>query len=140
TLFERILFRFYSSIFHPNICLFMGACTDPERLFIVAEYMPGGKLETLLHSAVELPLVKRMMFAIDAALGMTWLHQNNPIVIHRDLKTSNLLLDENGRVKVCDFGLSQIKDPGTFIADGNKAKGTPLWMAPEVMQSHRFDE
>jgi serine/threonine protein kinase len=65
-----------------------------------------------------------MQMAKDAALGMNWLHCSNPNVIHRDLKPSNLLIDENGRVKVCDFGLSQIKPPGENLKDGESAKGT----------------
>jgi serine/threonine protein kinase len=46
----------------------------------------------------------------DAARGLTWLHRGDFVVIHRDLKPENLLVDENYRVKVCDFGLSQVKE------------------------------
>jgi serine/threonine protein kinase len=56
--------------------------------------------------------------------------------IHRDLKSSNLLIDENGRVKVCDFGLSQVKQQGEYLKDMDSAKGTPLWMAPVRRRCH----
>jgi len=79
--------------------------------------------------------------ARDAALGVLWLHSSNPVFIHRDLKTSNLLIDDNNTVKVCDFGLSQIKPRGTNLKDGQEgAKGTPLWMAPEVLLGKHFNE
>lgn len=78
--------------------------------------------------------------AKDAALGMNWLHRSTPQFIHRDLKTSNLLVDENGVVKVCDFGLTQIRNQGEILKDRDFAKGTPLWMAPEVMRFQEFDE
>ncbi len=50
-----------------------------------------------------------IQWAKEAALGMNWLHRSNPVMIHRDLKTSNLLVDKNWMVKVSDFGLSHIK-------------------------------
>eukprot|EP01090_Pellita_catalonica_P011572 TRINITY_DN2332_c0_g2_i1.p1 TRINITY_DN2332_c0_g2~~TRINITY_DN2332_c0_g2_i1.p1 ORF type:complete len:456 (-),score=64.96 TRINITY_DN2332_c0_g2_i1:98-1465(-) len=88
-----------------------------------------------------------MKMAKDAALGMTWLHLSNPsgCIIHRDLKTANLLYATTGKskykVKVCDFGLSEIK-PRTnkFMKDPKDgAKGTPLFMAPEVLRGEDFD-
>eukprot|EP01122_Echinamoeba_exundans_P007771 TRINITY_DN2460_c0_g1_i5.p1 TRINITY_DN2460_c0_g1~~TRINITY_DN2460_c0_g1_i5.p1 ORF type:complete len:418 (+),score=102.28 TRINITY_DN2460_c0_g1_i5:342-1595(+) len=119
----------------------MGACTLPGNFFIVSEYLPGGDVEHLLHDRTqEISLYRRMQMARDAALGMNWLHCSNPQVCHRDLKTSNLLIDEKGTVKVCDFGLSQMKRHGENLRDGDSAKGTPLWMAPEVMLFKEFNE
>eukprot|EP01125_Pyxidicula_operculata_P000455 TRINITY_DN10484_c0_g1_i1.p1 TRINITY_DN10484_c0_g1~~TRINITY_DN10484_c0_g1_i1.p1 ORF type:complete len:491 (+),score=105.96 TRINITY_DN10484_c0_g1_i1:110-1582(+) len=130
-----------STFSHPNICLFMGACTQPGNFFIVQEFLPGGDVEKLLHDEKnKISLFKRMQMAKDAALGINWLHLNNPALIHRDLKSSNLLIDENMKVKVCDFGLSQVKPQGTMLVDDDLAKGTPLWMAPEVMQFQEFNE
>jgi len=73
-----------------------------------------------------------MMWAKESAQGMAWLHANNPVVIHRDLKLANLLYDEHGIVKVCDFGLSHFHDTSVRIRDSTP-KGTPLYMSPEVM-------
>jgi len=130
-----------STIFHPNICLFMGACTQPGTFFIVQEFMPGGDVEKLLRNPENnISLYRRMQMAKDAALGVNWLHCSNPAFIHRDLKSSNLLIDENGKVKVCDFGLAQAKPQTSMLHDEDHAKGTPLWMAPEVMQFKEFNE
>jgi len=119
----------------------MGACTMPGDFFIVQEFLTGGDVEKALRDRDRaIPLYVRMRWAKDASLGMNWLHQSNPVFIHRDLKSSNLLIDENGRVKVCDFGLSEVKMTGQMLQDTDSAKGTPLWMAPEVMMFQRFNE
>ncbi|KAF3790886.1 Serine/threonine-protein kinase [Nymphaea thermarum] len=81
---------------HRNVVRFVGACTKAPQLCIVTEYMPGGNLYDLVHKqnrVLELP--KLLKFAIDVSKGMEYLHQNN--IIHRDLKTANLLID-NGNV------------------------------------------
>ncbi len=78
----------------------MGACTIPGNFFIVSEFLPHGDVEKMLRDQnIKLGLYTRMKMAKDAALGMNWLHCSNPIFIHRDLKSSNLLIDEHGRVK-----------------------------------------
>ncbi|EGG16486.1 SH2 domain-containing protein [Cavenderia fasciculata] len=131
-----------SKIFHPNIVLFLGACTSvPGKLMICTELMRGNLETLLMDHNIKLPLITRMRMSKDAALGVLWLHSSNPVFIHRDLKTSNLLVDSNLTLKVCDFGLSQIKQRGENLKDGQDgAKGTPLWMAPEVLQGKLFNE
>lgn len=68
------------------------------------------------------------------------LHRGDFVVIHRDLKPENLLVDENYRVKVCDFGLSQVKEsPEEDLMDPKgRLRGSPLWMAPEVLAQQPF--
>jgi serine/threonine protein kinase len=80
-------------------------------------------------------LVKRV--ASGAARGMAYLHHGNPPVLHRDLKSANLLLDEAYTVKVCDFGLSRLKAQARSMT-GNC--GTVQWMAPEVLANMDYDE
>lgn len=126
---------------HPNVLLFMGACTDPGNMAIVTEILPRGNGEQVLRDAsLDLSLFKRLLMALDVAQGMAWLHQSKPQIIHRDLKPSNLLVDENLHVKVCDFGLSAVKENGTEkLQDTDSVPGTPLWMAPEVLMGKPFD-
>ncbi|CAI7814595.1 unnamed protein product [Closterium sp. NIES-53] len=76
--------------------------------------------------------------ALDVAKGMNYLHCCNPPIVHRDLKSQNLLVDKNWVVKVCDFGLSKIKHQ-TYLSS-RTAAGTPEWMAPEVLRNEPTNE
>jgi len=126
------------NLHHPNILLFMGACTQTAKLTIVTEFMPRGSVDDLIHSAaLDLPLQKRIQFAKDCALGMNWLHSLKPIFLHLDLKPANLLVDWNWTVKVADFGMSQIK---TLEAGSGGIVGSPFYMAPEILLEKDFDE
>jgi hypothetical protein len=121
----------------------MGACThDPRQLMIVTELMKTD-LEHLLRDkqqASTLTLYRRVIIAREAALGLAWLHGADPILIHRDVKPSNFLVDDNLRCKITDFGLSQIRHRGERLIDRSGAVGTPLYMAPEVLNGAPFNE
>ncbi|MBA0588739.1 hypothetical protein Gorai_001831 [Gossypium raimondii] len=124
---------------HPNVLLFMGAVTSPERLCIVTEFLPRGSLFRLLQrNTTKLDWRRRVHMALDVARGMNYLHHCNPPIIHRDLKSSNLLVDKNWIVKVGDFGLSRLKHE-TYLTT-KTGKGTPQWMAPEVLRNEPSDE
>ncbi|XP_011024259.1 PREDICTED: serine/threonine-protein kinase CTR1-like isoform X3 [Populus euphratica] len=126
---------------HPNIVLFMGAVTQPPNLSIVMEYLSRGSLHKLLHladAALILNERRRLNMANDVAKGMNYLHQFRPPIIHRDLKSLNLLVDSAYKVKICDFGLSRSKAK-TYISS-TSAAGTPEWMAPEVLRNEQSNE
>lgn len=124
---------------HPNIVLFMGAVTSPQRLCIVTEFLPRGSLFRLLQrSTSKLDWRRRIHMALDIARGMNYLHNRIPPIIHRDLKSSNLLVDKDWKVKVADFGLSRVKHE-TYLTT-KTGKGTPQWMAPEVLRNEPSDE
>ncbi|XP_010537284.1 PREDICTED: serine/threonine-protein kinase STY46-like isoform X2 [Tarenaya hassleriana] len=120
---------------HGNIVHFIGASTKHPRLWIVTEYMPGGSLYDYLHKHHKvLKLSQLLKFAIDVCKGMEYLHQNK--IIHRDLKTANLLLDTNEVVKIADFGIARyVSEEGVMTAE----TGTYRWMAPEVMNHLPYD-
>ncbi|CAL1373072.1 unnamed protein product [Linum trigynum] len=126
---------------HPNIVLFMGAVTKPPNLSIVTEYLSRGSLYRLLHKSgarEALDERRRWNMAYDVAKGMNYLHKRNPPIVHRDLKSPNLLVDKKYTVKVCDFGLSRLK-ANTFLSS-KSAAGTPEWMAPEVLRDEPSNE
>ncbi|KAK7329567.1 hypothetical protein VNO77_23737 [Canavalia gladiata] len=124
---------------HPNVILFMGAVTSPQRLCIVTEFLPRGSLFRLLQrNTSKLEWRRRVHMALDIARGVNYLHHCNPPIIHRDLKSSNILVDKNWTVKVGDFGLSRLKHE-TYLTT-KTGKGTPQWMAPEVLRNELSDE
>ncbi|PWA70673.1 protein kinase [Artemisia annua] len=126
---------------HPNIVLFMGVVTQPPNLSIVTEYLPRGSLFKILHKPGPKKILDerhRLKMAFDVAKGMNYLHKRNPPIVHRDLKSPNLLVDKNYTVKVADFGLSRLK-ANTFLSS-KTAAGTPQWMAPEVLNDEPSNE
>ncbi|XP_059289420.1 uncharacterized protein LOC132042927 isoform X1 [Lycium ferocissimum] len=142
---EEVIYSFKQEIAlmkrlrHPNILLFMGAVTSPQRLCIVTEFLPRGSLFRLLQkNSSKLEWRRRIHMALDVARGMNYLHHLSPPIVHRDLKSSNLLVDKNWTVKVGDFGLSRLKHE-TYLAT-KTGKGTPQWMAPEVLRNELSDE
>ncbi|KAM2621680.1 hypothetical protein TB2_026402 [Malus domestica] len=120
---------------HKNVVQFMGACTRPPNLCIVTEFMSKGSVYDFLHKhkgVFKLPSLLKV--AIDVSKGMNYLHQNN--IIHRDLKTANLLMDEHEVVKVADFGVARVQtQSGVMTAE----TGTYRWMAPEVIEHKPYD-
>jgi serine/threonine protein kinase len=125
-----------SSLRHPCILLFMGVCTEKDNLAVVMEYVDGRDLESIIHDKdVGLTTAQQLLIAKGIAQGMNWLHCLKPEpIIHRDLKPPNVLVTKDFEVKVCDFGLSCVKekfDPKAPPKD--KAVGTPVWMSPEIL-------
>lgn len=115
---------------HECLLRFVGA-TDTYPFCIVTEWMPGGSLYNDLNNTHELSPTERSIAMFDIARGMRFLHNRH--IIHRDLKTLNVLIDTNKRAKIIDFGLSRYANEGLM----SESIGTPHWMAPELLQSSR---
>eukprot|EP00887_Chlorella_sp_A99_P000196 scaffold13.g196.t1 len=125
---------------HPNIVQFIGAVTQPPSLSIVTQFVPRGSLFKLLHRTPSFnpDERRRLQMALDIARGMNYLHTCRPPIIHRDLKSPNLLVDKDLTVKVCDFGLSRVRR-STWMSTKSQA-GTPEWTAPEVLRNQAYNE
>jgi len=127
---------------HPCILLFMGVCTEKNNVALVMEYVEGKSLDRIIHDPkINLTVQKELHIAKEIAKGMNWLHCLDPPIIHRDIKPPNILLNGNFDVKVCDFGLSCVKEipkPDEELRD--TAVGSPIWMAPEVLSGHLASE
>ncbi|MBS0351037.1 MAG: protein kinase [Proteobacteria bacterium] len=108
-----------------------GVVLEKPHYSLVMEYMPGGDLFHLLKSSQELTWTMRYRISLDMTIGLHHLHQRD--ILHRDLKSFNVLLDMNFRAKLADFGLSSLKtSSASTISSG--FKGTPLWSAPELFK------
>ncbi|XP_031759989.1 receptor-interacting serine/threonine-protein kinase 2 isoform X2 [Xenopus tropicalis] len=114
----------------------LGICNEPECLGIVTEYMTNGSLNQLLHEnapRVEIvwPLAFRILYEI--ALGVNFLHNLTPSLLHHDLKTQNILLDRDFHAKIADFGLSKWRmlSSSHSYSDQSTPGGTIIYMPPE---------
>ncbi|KAJ9546540.1 hypothetical protein OSB04_019083 [Centaurea solstitialis] len=124
-----------TKIQHPNIITLLGYCVHNETRLLVYELMHNGSLETQLHgpsSGSNLTWHCRMKIALDTARGLEYLHENcKPSVIHRDLKSSNILLDSSFNAKLSDFGLAVMD--GAQNKNNIKLSGTLGYVAPEYL-------
>ncbi|KAH9603143.1 hypothetical protein KSS87_002723 [Heliosperma pusillum] len=125
-----------SLLHHPNLVNLIGYCADGDQRLLVYEYMSLGSLEDHLHDLPpnkrRLDWITRMKIAAGAARGLEYLHDKaNPPVIYRDLKCSNILLDEKYNPKLSDFGLAKLGPIGDKTHVSTRVMGTYGYCAPE---------
>ncbi|XP_054781451.1 probable receptor-like protein kinase At1g80640 [Prosopis cineraria] len=130
-----------SKIRHQNIIKLLGYCIHGESRFLVYEMMENGSLETQLHGpnhGSSLNWCLRLRIAVDVARALEYLHEHsNPPVVHRDLKSSNVLLDSRFNAKLSDFGLAV----SSGMQDKNiKMSGTLGYVAPEYISHGRLTD
>ncbi|CAD8166913.1 unnamed protein product [Paramecium pentaurelia] len=128
-----------SNLRHPNIVLYMGVCIRKQNYYLITEYLEEGSLFDHLHKKkTHIDQKALMQIVEDIALGMNYLHGRK--VMHCDLKSSNVLIDQNWNVKLCDFGLSRINKKIDHKINKGARIGTPHWMAPEIMRGESYQE
>ncbi|KAK9757268.1 hypothetical protein RND81_01G152800 [Saponaria officinalis] len=125
-----------SLVHHPNLVNLIGYCADGDQRLLVYEYMPLGSVEDHLHDRAPgrgpLDWSTRMKIAAGAAKGLEYLHDKaKPPVIYRDLKCSNILLDDDFHPKLSDFGLAKLGPVGDNTHVSTRVMGTYGYCAPE---------
>ncbi|XP_068649653.1 LRR receptor-like serine/threonine-protein kinase FEI 1 isoform X2 [Aristolochia californica] len=138
--FEREL-EILGSIKHRYLVNLRGYCNSPSSKLLIYDFLPGGSLDEVLHERSEqLDWDARVNIIIGAAKGLAYLHHDcSPRIIHRDIKSSNILLDGNLEARVSDFGLAKLlEDEESHIT--TIVAGTFGYLAPEYMQSGRATE
>ncbi|VVA14510.1 PREDICTED: probable leucine-rich repeat [Prunus dulcis] len=132
-----------SRVHHKNVVGLLGFCFEQGEQMLVYEFMPNGTLRESLsgRSGIHLDWKRRLRITLGSASGLAYLHElANPPIIHRDVKSTNILLDEHLTAKVADFGLSKL------VADSGKGhvstqvKGTMGYVDPEYYTTQQLTE
>ncbi|KAB8083016.1 hypothetical protein EE612_005089 [Oryza sativa] len=133
-----------SRLRHPNLVMFYGCTSSQSReLLLVYEFVANGTVADHLHGhraqerALSWPL--RLNIAVESAAALTYLHAIEPPIVHRDVKTTNILLDADFHVKVADFGLSRLF-PLDVTHVSTAPQGTPGYVDPEYHQCYQLTD
>eukprot|EP00249_Psilotum_nudum_P016342 c25774_g2_i3 orf=2424-3812(+) len=137
-----------SRVHHRNLVSLVGYCDDEGEQMLVYEYIANGTLRDHLSSHAKHPLdfQTRLKVALGSARGILYLHtEAHPPIYHRDIKASNILLDEQNKPKVADFGLSRLAPVSDLegVAPGHVStvvKGTPGYLDPEYFLTHKLTD
>ncbi len=117
---------------HPNIVRMFGICAEEGKLAILMEYLEKGSLDKFLQRPEDLPWNRRYSIAADIGKGLAYLHGRN--IVHRDLKSLNILIAKDDTAKITDFGLAKVRDKtNTHLTSQG---GSPRWMAPEQISQN----
>lgn len=134
--------RLLSSVSHPNLVRLLGCSVDKDEQILVYEFMPNGTLSQHLRKerGNGLPWLVRLTIATETAQAIAYLHSNlDPPIYHRDVKSSNILLDYSFKTKVADFGLSRL---GIMESShiSTAPQGTPGYLDPEYHQNFHLSD
>ncbi|KAK9108748.1 hypothetical protein Sjap_016808 [Stephania japonica] len=129
--------KIISSVSHPNLVRLLGFCLERDEQILIYEFMPNGTLSQHLQRerGSGLPWTIRLSIATETAQAIAYLHSSvDPPIYHRDIKSSNILLDRNFNSKVADFGLSRLGMTETSHIS-TAPQGTPGYLDPEYHQN-----
>ncbi|KAK4481482.1 hypothetical protein RD792_012382 [Penstemon davidsonii] len=134
--------KLLSSVSHPNLVRLLGCSIEKEEQILLYEFMPNGTLSQHLHreKGSGLPWPVRLAIAVETAQAISYLHNAmNPPIFHRDIKSSNILLDHNYKSKVADFGLSRL---GMIELShiSTAPQGTPGYLDPDYHQHFQLSD
>ncbi|CAK4626309.1 unnamed protein product [Aphanomyces euteiches] len=120
-----------SKLNHPNVVAFIGACLEAPNLCFVMELCTMSMYELLHTTNDPISVASLVTMATQVVSAMRYLHGLSPAIVHRDLKSQNVLVDTRGDVKLCDFGLVCTKE---------RTAGTPAYMPPELLAGKPFSK
>ncbi|XP_051133689.1 G-type lectin S-receptor-like serine/threonine-protein kinase At4g27290 [Andrographis paniculata] len=127
---------------HRNLVKLLGCCIEREERILVYEYLPNKSLDTFIfdqNRRIHLTWPNRFNIAMGIARGLLYLHHDSRLkVIHRDLKTSNILLDGNLNPKISDFGLARTFEEDQSTSETRRVVGTYGYMSPEYAIAGKF--
>ncbi|KAI6678937.1 hypothetical protein NL676_039733 [Syzygium grande] len=132
-----------SRVHHKNLVSLVGFCFEQGEQLLVYEFLPNGTLKESLSgkSGIRLDWARRLKVAVGAARGLAYLHElANPPIIHRDIKSTNILLDDQLNAKVADFGLSKPMGDGGRGHVTTQVKGTMGYLDPEYYMTQQLTE
>lgn len=137
--------RFLSSIQHRNIVTLLGYCQESNLQILVYEYVPNGSVSSHLYGTSQGSLEKlefkhRLSIALGAAKGLAHLHSVSPRLLHKNFKTSNVLVDENFIAKVADAGICNFLGRFDFAGPSSQVVADEIFLAPEVKEFRQFSE
>ncbi|XP_024011821.1 probable LRR receptor-like serine/threonine-protein kinase At5g59680 [Eutrema salsugineum] len=132
-------------VHHTNLVNLVGYCDEGDRLALIYEFVPNGDLKEHMSGKHGRPIINwgmRLRIAVDSALGLEYLHSGcKPSMIHRDVKTANILLGEHFQAKLADFGLSRSSPvAGETHVSASVVAGTPGYLDPEYHDTGRLSE
>ncbi|MQL69053.1 hypothetical protein Taro_001341 [Colocasia esculenta] len=139
----RVEVDILSRLDHPNLVSLIGYCADGKQRFLVYEYMHNGNLQDHLNgiSEVKMNWPSRLKVALGAARGLAYLHSGPAIgipIVHRDFKSTNILLSETFDAKISDFGLAKLMPEGQDIYATSAVLGTFGYFDPEYTSTGKL--
>jgi len=128
--------RSAAALKHPNIVVIYESSQIDDTSFIAMEFIEGESLENIISSRKAVPIVKKLDIIIQTCRGLHYAHKKQ--IVHRDVKPSNIMVENDGTVKVVDFGIAHLGG-GTLLTLGGQILGTPSYMSPEQTQGRTVD-
>jgi len=127
--------RAAAALSHPNICTIHEVDESEDKPFIVMEYVEGENLREKIKKS-RLPIEEALAIAVQTAEGLEKAHQKG--IVHRDIKSANIMVTESGQAKIMDFGLAKLRGGSSFTKEG-ATLGTVAYMSPEQARGEKVD-
>ena len=130
--------RAVADLNHPNVVQVFRVDRHEDQPYFVMEYVEGESLKQLIRHENKLQPMRALQILKEVGNGLTAAHDKG--VIHRDIKPENIMLTKYGGVKVVDFGIARVEEPGTRLTSTGMGLGTPSYISPEVCLSQDVDQ